>query len=174
MQLELIRCVVAGATDLTIGINTRIAALTLEVGDTLPPNVDVYDCVRHGWVARKTFALEGLNIALPVIAIFVGTLELDPEVETYVRDGHIPVTFAYLDERSDTEVGLYNALQTNRAIGRFLRLFSHNSNETMRTRNGIIVQAITELSQDQVAAEKGDVFIGAATTATFLVRETSA
>lgn len=174
MELETIRCVVAGLGDGTIGINALIAALTLEAGDARPPNLTIYNSVQHGWVARKAFALSGLNVTLPALAVFASDVEIkDAEVETAVRDGWVTVTLAHLAEKSATETGNYNALQTNRAILRFCKLFSANSNLAMRTRNGVILQAIAEIKPDSIAAVKDDVFIGAATTVKFLVRETS-
>lgn len=174
MELETIRCVVSGLTDGTIGVNAMIDGLTLEGGDARPDHVTVYDSVRHGWVARKTFALTNMNATLPGVAVFVTNVEvLTPEIETVVRDAHITVALAHLAEKSATEVGNYNALQTIRAILRFLRAFSANGNATMRTRNGIIVERIDEIVPQSVAAIKDDVFIGASVEVTFYVRETS-
>lgn len=176
MELETIRSCAAGAADGAHGINAQIAALTLDGADARPANVTLYTSLTAGWVARRTFAIAGLNVSLPAVAIYVGdSAELEPEVATVYRDGHFPVVFAYLDEKSASETGTLNALYTNRAILRFLTWFNHNAQAaTVRTRNGIIVQACTNLTQAPIAAVKGDVFIGAITQATFKVRETSA
>lgn len=176
MELETIRCVVAGLNDGTIGANAMIDGLTLEGGDTRPTHVTVYDSVRHGWVARRDFSLTNLNVTLPALAVFVGqpVQILNPEVETVVRNGHVSITIAHLELKSATETGIYSALQVNRALLRFCKLFSGNSNAaTFRTRNGIILQAITNIAPQSIAAVKDDAFIGAATEIEFLVRETS-
>jgi hypothetical protein len=174
MELETIRCLVDGLNDPTIGINAMIDALGLESGDVTPPHVTVYDSARHGWLARRAFALANLDVTMPALAVMVQSIDVStPEIETVVREAYITITVADLDENSATQTANYSALQRRRALLRFLSRFSANGNLAMRTRNGVIVRCITEIKPESVAAVKDDVFIGATTDVTFLVRETA-
>jgi hypothetical protein len=115
-----------------------------------------------------------LDVTMPALAVMVQSIDVStPEIETVVREAYITITVADLDENSATQTANYSALQRRRALLRFLSRFSANGNLAMRTRNGVIVRCITEIKPESVAAVKDDVFIGATTDVTFLVRETA-
>ena len=71
MKRETIRMVKLGAADVTNGINAKIAAVSLDAGDSRPAALNHYNDIDHKWVARRRLNAEDTGAAtLPAMAIF--------------------------------------------------------------------------------------------------------
>jgi len=177
VKLETVRLVKAGLADATYGINARIAALTLDGSDTRPSNPTRYYDVDDNWVARRQIDdADSSNISFPALAVFqfAPLRVVDPEVHTVVRDADLQLAFAYLVKKQSSAVAVRDALYFNRALLRWFTWFQANDQSSaFRTKNGVIIRRITELTQDDVHEEWGSADCIAATIATLRVRETS-
>lgn len=177
MKLEVVRLIKAGLADATNGINAEIAALTLDGSDTRPSNPTCYYDVDHKWVARRHIDdADSSNITFPALAVFqfAPLLVVDPEVQTVVRDVDLQIAFALLLNKQDSAEAVRHALYFNRALLRWFAWFMANDqSSSFRTKNGVIIRSVTELTQDDVQEEFGAADCVSATIATFRVRETS-
>lgn len=175
MMLEAIRCLVAGLTDATIGVNTMLAAATLESGDARPADVTVYDSVRHGWVARRSYHHETDAATLPALVVLVpDSASTAAQVMTVVRDGELPVFVGYIRRTEDAAAGNVAAMITQRCVKRTLRRFFANENAAMRARNGIVVGAVLgDLEEFDTETKFGEAVVTAGLQLTLHVRETS-
>ena len=175
MLVELVYSLNAGLEDGTIGLNAQFDTLSVVSGHAVPPDVTFYNQIEHKWVARRKVTTEDTGVSYPAVAIFQSAPgSVDGEVETIVRDGDWPITFAYLAKRSDSALGARDGGYTMRCLPRFLRDYMENSNVAARTVNGIIVsQIIGDLQVPPILEEWDKAEIVAALTATFRCRETS-
>lgn len=176
MRLEAIRMHAAAAIDGGIGINAMIAALPIEVGDTRPANVTVYNSMQHPFAARKTVG-QGDDISYPAIAIFAQPSTVH-QVMTSVRDADIPIVFAYLVKKADSVVAQQDGAYTNRAILRFLRrLCDDSTGAAFRVRNGVqLINPVGDegIRQGETIQEWDKAVAIAATEITWRVRDTEA
>lgn len=177
MKLETVRLIKSGLADATNGINAKIGALTLDGTDTRPANPTRYFDVDDKWVARRRIDDDELSVVtFPALAVFqfAPLVVADPEVHTVVRDAEIQVGFAYLIKKQDSAAAVRDALYFNRALLRWFAWFlSNDQTSAFRTKNGVIIRTVTEITQDDVFEEWGSADCIAATVATFRARETS-
>lgn len=175
MELEVLRMMAAAAADATIGINAMIDGLPVEGADERPPHVTLYNSVEHQWVRRKSFPESGHGLTFPAVAIRLASPLQVEQVMTTVRDAQVPVMFAYLVRDAETLEGSFDALQTNRAILRFLRRLADNAGAAFRTRNGVqLINPVPSTSQGLTEQQWDKAFVAAATITTWLARETAA
>jgi hypothetical protein len=177
MKLETVRLVKAALADVTYGINAMLAALTLDGSDTRPANPTVYTDVDHKWVARrKVDDVDTAAITFPALAVFqFAPLRcVDVEVRTIVRDADVQIAFAYVVRKQDSAAAVRDALYFNRALLRWFKWFEANDQtSSFRTKNGVTLRLLQELTQDDVDEDWGSVNCIAATIATWRVRENS-
>lgn len=177
MKLEVVRLIKAGLADATGGINAKIAALTLDGTDARPSNPNRYFDVDHKWLARRQVNDDDTStITFPALAVFqfAPLTFVDAEVQTVVRDADLQIGFAYLVKKQDSAEAVRDALYFNRALARWFTWFmSNDQTSAFRTKNGVIIRAVTELTQDDVLEPWGSADCVASTVATFRVRETS-
>lgn len=177
MKLETMRCIKAGLADGSNGINAKIAGLTLDGSDARPSNPTPYFDVDHKWLARRQVDDEELaTIAFPALAVFQnGPLNvMDVAVTTNVQDATLQVVFGYMVNKQDSALAVRDSLYFNRALLRWINWFRSNDQTSgFRTKNGIIIRSVLEITQDDVHQDFGSANLIAATAATFRVRETS-
>lgn len=175
MKRETIRCLKLAAADGGNGINAKIAAVSIDAGDVRPANVTIYNDIDHKWVARRRANAEDTDISFPALAIFqFAPLEIiDVEVMTVVRDGLLKVGFAWLLKENNPLEAVSDGQYYNRALLQFLHWYMRNDQASAhRTRNGIIVRTLEEITQDDVHEDWDGAVSVAQTVATLRCRET--
>lgn len=175
MKRETIQCLKLGAADVTNGINAKIAAVSLDGVDARPTPVTVYNDIDHPWVRRRHINAEDTDVMFPAFVIFqhAPIQVIDTEVRTIVRDAYITACLAVV-LKGNNEVAMSSDGQyVARATLQFLHWFMRNDQTSgFRTRNGIIIRQLVELTQDDVEIKWGGATCFAPTIAKFRVRET--
>lgn len=172
MILETIRIVTdALASSSSYGVNTQIAAVDLDSGDSAPPDVATFvDETRSDAVAVNRIT----GSTKPVVAVTVGdntVLVADPMSD--VREGTVTIEVSLIYDNADTAEAKQDFLYTMRAIQRAVRQLMHNDNASARTRNDIHVQSLTGMTIGDVFAPIEDGNVAGTITLEFLVRDVS-
>jgi hypothetical protein len=170
MLLETIRMVADALANNTIGVNAQLATLTVDAGDALPASiVTVADETRNGQVAVGRYPT-----TLPCLTVTLnGQVELDGEVVSSYRDAEVSILIRFVTQDADTAQGNTNAYYTLRAVVKALREFNRNTNESLRSRNGIHVLECKSLTHVQLFENIDDAYVTGGIEVTFHVRDTT-
>lgn len=174
MKLETIRLVAAAAADPTLGVNAMLAGLTLMTGDPRPANVTIYNAADHGWVARRMIPEEASGITFPALAVFLVKSSTFDEVPSQVRDGHLPIGLAYVENASDSAKGNRDAMYTEMAILRFLARLESPAADSLRQVNDVGLVYPDSTEQPPVDQPWGSGLVTALTITTWTVRDNRA
>lgn len=170
MLLEVIRMVADALADNTIGVNAQLVTLTVDAGDTIPTSITtIADETRNGHVAVGRYPT-----TLPCLTVTLnGQVNLDGEVISDYRDAEVSIMIRYVSQDVDTPQGNSNAYYTLRAVVRALREFNRNTNESLRSRNGIHVLECKSLTHVQLFENIDDAYVTGGIEVTFHVRDTT-
>lgn len=185
MMVDVVRMV---ADWLGQDLNTRIAAVPVDGGDSPPPaiaaytasspqtatpnNLAIFDETRHQVCADFVDPP-----AMPALYIFGrGTMAMEgePTPDRQIRKSKspVPVVILYMNNNSVTQDGIRDASRTLRAIARSLFELSKGTNESSRLRNGtFIVLGEGPQLYDPAVKGIGAGRINAAVAAGFYVRD---
>ena len=171
MILETLRAVTDWLGDATYGVNAKIAALNLDAGDSVPPDVQtIADETRNGQVARQQIPANkpALMISLYEDATLV------PEVMQSTRDGEVVVLIRLAVENIETDDGARDSFYIMRAVEQSLREFHRNDYAaTNRTRNGILIGPCVDMRQTTVYEPTEDGTVTSALLLRYQCRETT-
>jgi hypothetical protein len=176
MQLEPIRIVADWLADESTGydVNTQLLYVELDGGDTRPNPVTVHDSTRHGWVARKRLSREGLNFALPAMAVLLASqLEMEGTPPTgQHRDGEIQIAIVWVEADEEHASGTAAGLYALRAARR--SLYQLNLNDyavSHRTRGNVYLKNLASMSEGEAGMKWNDAVVTAALVTTWTVRD---
>lgn len=149
MRIELIRVL---ADWLGTDVNTRIAAVPVDGGDSQPApiagytdttyptpnNLAIFDVTRHPWVSDYTQdppATPALYIGSHTPLLMKG----EPTPDGQVRLPQVPlkVVVAYIADGSNNAAAIRDGEYTLRAVARSIRELDKNTNANTRLRNGV-------------------------------------
>lgn len=169
MILECVRVVAEALADSEFGVNVHLPDVPRDAGDPDPTPVKrVLDITNDDEVAHGR-----LPDDWPVLIVSPeGPTEMDGEVQHAHRDGEgagVGIRYATGDE--DLAAAQRDALYTQRAIRRVLGDLMDTSRLPIRTRNGIVVRAVTRLLEEPLRDETSQGVITAGTLVEFLVRD---
>lgn len=173
MILETVRSLAdaLATTGNSYSVNTLLPLVLRDATDSEPPAITVFaDETRDPEVAlRRTSNLANrpaLLLTIPRDVEFNGDLSSD------VRDGTVTVLMTLVYDNADTPEAKTDLLYTVRAIQSAVREYVNNTNEAVRTRNGIQIIACTGMNVAGIFAPLEDGSVSVDITVTFLVRDT--
>lgn len=126
MIVPALRLVAGWLTHATVGVNARLAAMVLATGDSVPPDVAVYEETSTGWVARLEVPQE-IAVTTPVLTVHLaGDVTIESAGENYgqgerVVTIEVPVGLLYFRRLGDTEVATAGAWYTLEAAHEAIR-----------------------------------------------------
>jgi len=173
MILEVVRAVADWLEDATYGVDAKLAALTLDGGDSLPSGVlTVYDETRDDDAAidRPPEA--------PFLKVVAGEIRsLDGQAATYTHDADIPLEITIQRKLTSPAALVRDLYYTTRATLQSVEaLFDPSipAAVTACSRNGVQLQVIVTLSAARVAPSLDDATGSAAVYLTVRCRDTLA
>jgi hypothetical protein len=169
-MIEPVRICADYFADGTTGVNALLAAVDLDTGDTVPPDLaQVLDDTRYGVVARRRWNAS-LETAPSLLVYDAGAQWQAPHVGK--QDGTARVGVYYLVEDSDSAAGVEDAHYTLRAVRQAVSDLA-GATSAARTRNGIIVTDLQTVEDMPADVEIDGVLIAGAMRITWRVRDTA-
>lgn len=134
MIVETIRMVADALATGSYGVNTQLASLPLDTGDTVPANVvTIADETRDDEVAVGRFPS-----SLPALVVTLdGNPTLQGDVVSGIRDGTISVVIRYLTTDVESSKSVTDTYNTLRAVARTMKTFNSNAQSAARSRNDV-------------------------------------
>lgn len=169
MILEAVRIVAEALDDGTFGVNAKLPDVPRDQGDPEPtPIRRVLDITNDDEVAHGR-----LPDDWPVLIVSPeGPTEMDGEVQHAHRDGEgAGVGIRYATGSEDLAAAQRDSLYTQRAIRRTLADLMESSRLSTRTRNDVVVRAITRLLEEPMRDETSQGVITAGTLVEFQIRD---
>ncbi|MFA6165391.1 MAG: hypothetical protein WC700_02160 [Gemmatimonadaceae bacterium] len=178
MHLAAVQLIANALADSTIGVNAVLDSIPR--GDhRRPPNVQVYDETRVGWVSRLELAEEPPEgTALPGLVVVLGGPIGWQSKGRPTRDApsqtanQITVGLHYLTRETETEVGVTDAILTLRAARGVLNILAQPDFVALRTLYGVRLETLVENQYARLFTPIEDVILAGSLLTTWTARET--
>jgi len=152
----------------TYGVNAQINSLTLDSGDTTPPQLlGIYDATTDSRVALKQLPTVFPSLIVQPYQQHI----LVPMVGTVIRYGTVHIVISYYNNNTDAPTSLSSGLYTLQAIERSLRAFMENGQASFRIKGNVGISGMSGLSFENIYNSVGDGNLLCAATVAFDVRE---
>lgn len=179
MHLEAVQLIANALAHSTWGVNTLLAQIPRS-DQRRPPDVQVYDETRDGWVSRLELAEKPPDgVTLPGLVVVLGgpitwpvgrgrpTHDAPAQVATSVTVG-----IHYLTREADTAVGVADAMLTLRAVRGVLNQLAQPALGAERTLHDVRLEILQETQYARLFTPIEDVILAGAVLTTWTARET--
>ncbi len=172
MILEAIRIIDSWLQDGTNGVNVKLAGLTLDGSDTVPPDIVTFlEETSSAQVARGR--MPEATSQLPCLAVLQsGEVVVPAHIGTTYFDADITITIWYAAKDKDSDNGRQDAMYTVRAIRQSLTELFKPGNSASRVRGGVQMFPSGEITIPPLFTIQDDVPISGAVELKVKIRDT--
>lgn len=172
-MIEHVRMVSDWLSDATYGVNVRLATLDIDGGDTAPGSVTIYDDSRNAIIARKRWP-QDMATTRGLIVHDLGTV-WRVGIQNGYQSGVCQVGVLLVIPVAETDEAVEDCGYIMRAVRQSLNVLSTPgvASDLGRTRNGIVLENLTEIEEPPPEPEIADVMVMAAGRWTWDVRDTA-
>lgn len=170
MIKETIRIVTDILTDDEHGVNAKLAALPLDVGEVIP--VDIGTVVEETTNNYVAFGRLPEGVTYPVLCVSLySSPDYDAELMNEEGQAEVELLIRYGSTSTNPAESIQDVYNTIRALCQSIRMLNANTTADSRTRNNVQLLRVTRLRQTVTFAPIEDATVTAGIIATAVVRD---